>query len=241
MKKIKFYAPVYLLAMGLSLGAPSINAYAEEEVLFEQEEDDYQLEDIEDESQKTDEQKQQEAAEKEASEQQAAEDATKDEEEAARIEEDKEAQEDIIGSTDIDPEDEEYNTGREEIPDTVDPEYKRKDIDRIPENPKNPENPENPGQPENPETTSTQEVSTTTEVQVIPEAKIEIPVTPKTGLNENTILGIGIAGGLGAAAIGLFRDARNKNKAEEKLINGNRVTNSRKKFRKKSKNKTLNR
>lgn len=251
MKKIRFYAPMYLLAAGLTFMSPSINAYAEEaatteseeasleseeseiattsseeeEVLFEQTEDDeYQLEDIEDESQKTDEQKAQEEAEKAAAEAKAQEDAAKAQEEAARIENQKAAQEAIIGSTTIDAEDQVYNTGRSEIPDTVLTEAERKGIGKIPENPGNPEQPEqpgtNPGNPGTPADSGTPETSTGT-----PDTKIDIPITPKTGIDlKNAFIGgIGLGGVI--ASISIIGD----------LSRANRVTKSRKKFGKKAK------
>lgn len=250
MKKIRFYAPMYFLAAGLTFMSPSINAYAEEaasteseeasleskeseiattsseeeEVLFEQTEDDeYQLEDIEDESQKSDEQKAQEEAAKAEEEAKAQEEAAKAQEEAARIENEKAAQEAIIGSTTIDAEDQGYNTGRSEIPDTVLTEAERKGIGKIPENPGNPEQPENPGNPGNPGTptdSGTPETSTGT-----PETKIEIPIVPTTGIDlKNAFIGgIGLGGVI--ASISIIGE----------LSRANRVTKSRKKFGKKAK------
>lgn len=244
MKKIRFYAPMYFLAAGLTFMSPSINAYAEEaasteseeasleskeseiattsseeeEVLFEQTEDDeYQLEDIEDESQKSDEQKAQEEAAKAEEEAKAQEEAAKAQEEAARIENEKAAQEAIIGSTTIDAEDQGYNTGRSEIPDTVLTEAERKGIGKIPENPGTPEQPGNPGTPAD---SGTPETSTGT-----PDTKIDIPITPKTGIDlKNAFIGgIGLGGVI--ASISIIGD----------LSRANKVTKSRKKFGKKAK------
>lgn len=247
MKKIRFYAPMYFLAAGLTFMSPSINAYAEEaasteseeasleskeseiattsseeeEVLFEQTEDDeYQLEDIEDESQKSDEQKAQEEAAKAEEEAKAQEEAAKAQEEAARIENEKAAQEAIIGSTTIDAEDQGYNTGRSEIPDTVLTEAERKGIGKIPENPGTPEQPGNPGNPGTPADSGTPETSTGT-----PDTKIDIPITPKTGIDlKNAFIGgIGLGGVI--ASISIIGD----------LSRANKVTKSRKKFGKKAK------
>lgn len=238
MKKIRFYAPVYLLAAGLTFMSPSINAYAEEtlsaeaedleaqastdseeeEVLFEQKQDDYKLEDIEDESQKSDEQKAQEEAAKAEEEAKAQEEAAKAQEEAARIESEKAAQEAIIGSTTIDAEDQIYNTGRSEIPDTVQTEAERKGIDKITENPGNPgTNPGNPGT-----NSGTPDTSTGTPDD---DTKIDIPIIPKTGIDlKNAFIG-GIGLGAAIASISAIID----------LSKANRVTKSRKKFGKKAK------
>lgn len=247
LNKIRFYAPMYLLAAGLAFGSPSITAYAEEEsvttestasadeqretkevttsseeeVLYEETEDNYETEEIPDESQKSEEQKAaeeeaQKAAEEEA--QKAAEEARK---EAERIEEEKKQQEAIIGSTDIDPEDEKYNTGRKEIPEGTPTEAERKHIDRIPGKPGKPGDKEQTGNPGSSETTTTTE---TTETTVI----TEIPITPKTGLS---LGGIILAGGGLGVALGATNNLVSQ-------IQMNKVVDSKKKFRRKSKKRT---
>lgn len=245
LNKIRFYAPMYLLAAGLAFGSPSITAYAEEEsvttestasadeqsetkevttsseeeVLYEETEDNYETEDIPDESQKSDEQKAAEEAAQKAAEEEAQKAAEEARKEAERIEEEKKQQEAIIGSTDIDPEDEEYNTGRKEIPDTVKTEAERKGIDRIPGKPGKPGDKEKTGNPGSSETTTE-----TTETTVI----TEIPITPKTGLS---LGGIILAGGGLGVALGATNNLVSQ-------IQMNKVVDSKKKFRRKSKKRT---
>ena len=105
LNKIRFYAPMYLLAAGLTFGCPSMTAFAEEdtvtsetqdeenksennvqtqssesysdEVLYEETEDNYTTDDIPDESQKSDEEKAQEEAARQEEERRAQEEADK--------------------------------------------------------------------------------------------------------------------------------------------------------------------
>ena len=127
-----------------------------------------------------------------------------------------------LEDTDIDPDDEEYNTGRDEIPDTVETEWERKIGKK--KKKKKPTTPENP---------------TPTEEYVPEEVVYEQPVTtvelPKTGNEyEDAIKFGGLSGLVIAALIGLSYTNSMYN-----ISNGEKVVSSRKKFKRRNKNRRL--
>ena len=194
MKKLKFYLPIYLLTTGLAFMSPCLTAFAEEEeeVLYQEEDgEEVQFQDIEDESEKTPEEiaKEEEAKQAEEAQKQAeAEEAVKL---AQQIMQQKQAEAAIIGSTTIDPEDKEYDTGRNEIPSSVQTEAERKKIDKIPPGDSNPETPSG----NNPEQPNEQQEQT-------PSTSVGTPIeTPKMGIefdeNKAVLASMGIFGLIG--------------------------------------------
>lgn len=189
MKKIKFYLPIYLLTTGLAFMSPCLTAFAEEEeeVLYQEEDgEEVQFQEIEDESEKTPE----EIAKAEEAQKQA--DAEAAMNLAQQIEQQKAAEAAIIGSTTIDPEDQEYDTGRNEIPSSVQTEAERKNIDKIP-----------PGEKTPPPTTSGNNPEQPNEQQEqTPSTSVGTPIeTPKMGIefdeNKAVLASMGIFGLIG--------------------------------------------
>lgn len=252
LSKLKIYAPMSLLVAGLAFATPNKTVYAEEtevaaeaqseeEILYEVTDETVKvvIEDIPSESEKSDEQKAQEAAAAAAEEAAKVAEAEQAKQEAAAIEAEKEQLEQIIGSTDIDPEDQSYNTGREVIPDTVLTEAERKGIDKIPNEPETPPTPtETPQTPtdtpetptETPETPESEQPPVPSQTEVTPEpSKITyIPEQPKTGINmRSAVVGGASVFTLVCSGIGLYYHNR--------LENPLRITSSRKKYSKKGK------
>lgn len=193
MKKIKFYLPIYLLTTGLAFMSPCLTAFAEEEEILYQEEDgeEVQFQDIEDESQKTPEEIAKEEEAKQAEEAQKQADAEAAMNLAQQIMQQKQAEEAIIGSTTIDPEDQGYDTGRNEIPSSVQTEAVRKGIEKIPPGDSNPETPSG----NNPEQPNQQQEQT-------PSTSVGTPIeTPKMGIefdeNKAVLASMGIFGLIG--------------------------------------------
>ncbi len=195
MKKIKFYLPIYLLTTGLAFMSPCLTAFAEEEeeVLYQEEDgEEVQFQEIEDESEKTPEEiaKEEEARQAEEAQKQA--DAEAAMNLAQQIEQQKAAEAAIIGSTTIDPEDQEYDTGRNEIPSSVQTEAERKNIDKIP-----------PGEKTPPPTTSGNNPEQPNEQQEqTPSTSVGTPIeTPKMGIefdeNKAVLASMGIFGLIG--------------------------------------------
>ncbi len=192
MKKLKFYLPIYLLTTGLAFMSPCLTAFAEEEEVLYQEEDgeEVQFQDIEDESQKTPEEIAKEEA-KQAEEAQKQADAEAAMNLAQQILQQKQAEAAIIGSTTIDSEDQEYDTGRNEIPSSVQTEAVRKGIEKIPPGDSNPETPSgnNPEQP-------------TEQQEQTPSTSVGTPIeTPKMGIefdeNKAILASMGVFGLIG--------------------------------------------
>lgn len=193
MKKLKFYLPIYLLTTGLAFMSPCLTAFAEEEEILYQEEDgeEVQFQDIEDESQKTPEEIAKEEEAKQAEEAQKQADAEAAMNLAQQILQQKQAEAAIIGSTTIDPEDQEYDTGRNEIPSSVQTEAERKNIDKIPPGDSNPETTSG----NNPEQPNEQQEQT-------PSTSVGTPIeTPKMGIefdeNKAVLASMGIFGLIG--------------------------------------------
>lgn len=193
MKKLKFYLPIYLLTTGLAFMSPCLTAFAEEEEVLYQEEDgeEVQFQDIEDESQKTPEEIAKEEEAKQAEEAQKQADAEAAMNLAQQILQQKQAEAAIIGSTTIDSEDQEYDTGRNEIPSSVQTEAVRKEIEKIPPGDSNPETPSgnNPEQP-------------TEQQEQTPSTSVGTPIeTPKMGIefdeNKAILASMGIFGLIG--------------------------------------------
>lgn len=194
MKKIKFYLPIYLLTTGLAFMSPCLTAFAEEEeeVLYQEEDgEEVQFQEIEDESEKTPEEiaKEEEARQAEEAQKQA--DAEAAMNLAQQILQQKQAEAAIIGSTTIDPEDQEYDTGRNEIPSSVQTEAVRKGIEKIPPGDSNPETTSG----NNPEQPNEQQEQT-------PSTSVGTPIeTPKMGIefdeNKAVLASMGIFGLIG--------------------------------------------
>lgn len=193
MKKIKFYLPIYLLTTGLAFTSPCLTAFAEEdEVLYQEEDgDEVQFQEIEDESEKTPEEIAKEEEAKQAEEAQKQADAEAAMNLAQQILQQKQAEAAIIGSTTIDPEDKVYDTGRNEIPSSVQTEAERKNIEKIPPGDSNPETPSG----NNPEQPNEQQEQT-------PSTSVGTPIeTPKMGIefdeNKAVLASMGIFGLIG--------------------------------------------
>lgn len=112
---------------------------------------------------------------------------------AQQIMQQKQAEEAIIGSTTIDPEDKEYDTGRNEIPSSVQTEAERKGIEKIPNTPPEDKNPNPSGN--NPEQPNQQQEQT-------PSTSVGTPIeTPKMGIefdeNKAVLASMGIFGLIG--------------------------------------------
>lgn len=125
-------------------------------------------------------------------------------------------------NTKIDKDDEKYNTGRTEIPNTVLTEAERKNIDKLKtDEPGKEEEKETPGTEQTTETTETTQTTETTE-QTTPNPT---PV-PKMGISYKAVYAIGAALGLiGVGAAGI--------KYQNSMDNlGTRVISSRRKYRK---------
>lgn len=193
MKKIKFYLPIYLLTTGLAFTSPCLTAFAEEdEVLYQEEDgDEVQFQEIEDESEKTPEEIAKEEEAKQAEEAQKQADAEAAMNLAQQILQQKQTEAAIIGSTTIDPEDKVYDTGRNEIPSSVQTEAERKNIEKIPPGDSNPETPSG----DNPEQPNEQQEQT-------PSTSVGTPIeTPKMGIefdeNKAVLASMGIFGLIG--------------------------------------------
>ncbi len=196
MKKLKFYLPIYLLTTGLAFMSPCLTAFAEEEeeVLYQEEDgEEVQFQDIEDESQKTPEEIAKEEEAKQAEEAQKQADAEAAMNLAQQILQQKQAEAAIIGSTTIDSEDQEYDTGRNEIPSSVLTEAERKGIEKIPNTPPEDKNPTPSGN--NPEQPTEQQEQT-------PSTSVGTPIeTPKMGIefdeNKAILASMGVFGLIG--------------------------------------------
>ncbi len=234
LKNLKVYGGMLLIASSLALGpTTSLTTYAEEEeILYEESNDDYELEDIP-------------ADETPAPTEEPATPAPTEEPPQATTAPTEEPPSSSVDfeNTVIDPEDESYNTGATEIPDSVETEAERKHL--TPESP----NPTEPPQttPEPPQETPAPPQETPAPPQETPAPPQETPAPPqetpappqetpapipKTGENDLVGLigkiGAGVGLTLGAGICIAYEHAR------DNLLDG-KVVKSRKKFKKKSK------
>lgn len=204
-ENLKIYGATLAIIAAMAMNPNNtMTVYAEEEVLFEDTEDDYTLEDIE------------ETTDQPSNEDNSQENNQENEVPSTNPFDDN--PEDDLENTEIDPEDEEYNTGRTEIPDYVKTEAERKGL--VPDNPPTDSPSETLDDPQ-------EEVPETPVTPVEPEVQ---PI-PKTGASVNPLIGIGVALGLIGGSVIELQYLSGKNG----LI---KVIDSRKKYQKQNKKKT---